>query len=683
MYRALTLWAFALFIGYDSISAQQDDIMVSISYQLESMVDTYVKESFLKHKFARDVNDLRFLFGPKAVDSILLNSELEEMTAEMQVIRKDKGIDLQAGYLNNFAGSLFEDDGTFYQSRTTAGLNWDLFKGGLVAQKHQLAQKKIEYEVSLAEQGDKLNDLSYRKSFDLIIFTFNQEKLRIIQNRLDILAGLLEVVEKMYYLRYSHWEDVLDVMSKKAETEIFLNNYVNHLESIQIDSSLRDQKVASLPVFDLLFDAIEARGIDTLTRSLVLEKNLKALEHQFHWSNQVDVSAQLRYNYYNGGINSLYSARDFMAGGISFSVPLPFNQSSRKSWKAAKEKKIRSEYESYQQSLHNELLTHYYEYEYTHKQYVQYFYKKEQLAVGINRSIRQRRLEDPEYSPMAVVDKLDELFSVDLELIDIQQKMYLKALKIFAMINAQDVLPYIDVKDYNQLVRKYDSDRFLFCNAKDLLEYQTNFLIEFFIQNGIREVSVDAGANAETYLNYAALLDAAVGSDLTIRFSIDPLLGESTLVRDLDALTRLSLTPNIHLDLLATLAEAPDDYTEIIATVTNLRKKFNISLSVPIDTESTFLKTLLSLVDHVYLVPENSSHLTKTYPALIASIGSAYVQKISPVIRPLDFETKMEMDHFLDQLVNQWQSELPGINSMDELIRLDKKIVGWHEEHRF
>lgn len=682
MYRALILWAIAIFL-YAPVIAQEDEMMASISVQLENLVDTYVKESLLKHQFSRDVNDLRLLFGPKAVDSIQLNSALEERAAEIQVIKDDKGVDLQANYLNNFAGSLLEEDGTFYQWRTSAGLNWDLFKGGLISQKHRLAQKKLEYEVMLAEQGSALTDLSYRKSFDYIIYTFNKEKVRVIERRLDVLSNLLEVVEKMYYLRYSHWEDVLNVMSKKAETEIFLRNFRTHLESIQIDSSLKDQPINNLPVFDLLFEEIEKRGIDTMTQSLVLEKNLKALDHQFHWSNNIDLSAQVRYNYYNGGINSDYNARDYVAGGLSISIPLPFAQSSRREWKNAKQKKFILDYKSFQEGLDNELLTHYYEYEYTHRQYVQYFYKKEQLAVGINRSIRQRRLADPEYSPMSVVDKLDQIFSVDLELIDIQQKMYLKALKIFSMINAQDILPYIDVKDYNLFVQKYNSDRILFCRGENLLEYEPNFLIEFSLQNGIKEICVEAGASSETYLNYAALLDAAVGTDLTIRFSVDPLMVESTLASDLSTLTSLSLTPKMHISLVSSLAAEPDDYREIIETLTNFRKNFDISVSVPLKTKDTLFKTLLSIVNKIYVVPERNQELNTEYPALIRRIGRLSAGMIYPVVRPGDFGTKLEMDNFLDQLVIQLRTDSAGIASLDDLIELDKKIVGWHEEHRF
>ena len=107
---------------------------------------------------------------------------------------------------------------------------------------------------------------------------------------------------------------------------------------------------------------------------------------------------------------------------------------------------LKTKYKSFNEGLQNELLTHFYEYQYALKQFVHFFYKKERLSVLIDRSLAQKHLEDPNYSPMHVVDKLDELFSVDLEILDIQQKLYLKALKIFTLIGVDDVLDFIDIK---------------------------------------------------------------------------------------------------------------------------------------------------------------------------------------------------------------------------------------------
>jgi hypothetical protein len=667
-----------------AVSAQQEDMMASISLQLEHLVDHYVKETFLRHEFPKDVNDLRFIFGPKTVDSLAISHRQQEQLAEMKVIRKDKGLRLQTSYGNNFKGSLLEDDGTFYRWRANAGVDWSILEGGLVKRKQQYEQKRLEYEADQARELDQLRELSYRKSFDHIIYTFNKEKVQVIENRLNILDELESVVEKMYYLRYAHWEAVLDVKAKKAETELFLHNYLTYLNSIQLDAELRNRQITSLPIFAILFDKIEARGVDTTTQHLVLQKELEALEHQFHWSKDINLGAQLRYNYLDGGDIASYRARDFVSAGLSLSVPLPLSRSANQEWKKAKQQKFKTEFETYQKGLNNELLNHYYEYEYAHKQYLNFFYKKERLAVAIDRHIRKRNLADPDYSPMQVVDKLDELFSVDLELIDIQQKMYLKALRIFTLLDAKDILPYIDVKDYNEFVAQFTSSRTLFCSADDLKEYDTNFLIEFFKINGIQEVVVDGGQDATTYLQYAALLDAAVGLDLKIRFLVDPIKGSKSLAGDLASLIQLSLTPMIHFDLMSALTDPTNgEYQEVLETIAGYSGSFNISISVPISTDTTLLQLLNPHISKLHLFSTDSEQLLGRDQGIAREHQNEYGQRLNLVVNPQDFGSKMEMDQFTKQLSEQLGLTSIGISSMTTLVGLDKKTVGWHEERRF
>ena len=666
------------------MSGQQEQIMSTISLQLEQLVDAYVKESLLKHEFPKDVNDLRFIFGPKSVDTLQLDHVQAEHLAHMTVIRRDNGIKLHSSYGNNFKGSVLEDDGIFYRWRANTGVDWSLLGGGLVDRKHQLEREQLRFEAVQAKQLQQLKELSYRKSFDHIIFTFNKEKVSVIENRLYLLSELLSVVEKMYYLRYAHWEAVLDVRSKKAETELFLNNYITYLKSIQLDPELRDRPISSLPIFDILFDEIKSKGVDTSAQHLALQKELQALEHQFHWAKDISLNAQLRYNYYNGGPGSSYQARDFMTAGLSLSIPIPYNKAANKSWMIAKQQKFKNEFETYQKGLNNELLNHYYEYEYAHKQYVNFFYKKERLAVSINRHIRKRNLEDPDYSPMQVVDKLDELFSVDLELIDIQQKMYLKALRIFTLIEAPDILPYIDVKDYNAFVNQYNTARQLFCAVDDLRNFETNFLIEFFKMNGVEEVVLDAGQDAETYLAYAALLDAAVGSDLKVRFMIDPIKGSRDLADDLQSLIQLSLTPYIHFDLTTALVDlAPQNYTEILETISDYARSYDITIAVPVQTDTSLLQSLLPSISIVHLVPDQSGLLASAYYPLLQDHQTRMGSKLNLIVKPEDFGTKLEMDQFINQLTKHLDLTKIGISSMSNLIALDKKTVGWHEERRF
>jgi hypothetical protein len=240
------------------------------------------------------------------------------------------------------------------------------------------------------------------------------------------------------------------------------------------------------------------------------------------------------------------------------------------------------------------------------------------------------------------------------------------------------------VKDYNEFVAQFTASRVLFCSGEDLKDFDTNFLIEFFKINGIEEVIVDGGQDATTYLRYAALLDGAVGSDLKVRFLVDPIKGSVSLAGDLASLIQLSLTPMIHFDLMSILKDPTNrEYQEILETVDLYSGSYNISLSAPIITDTTLLQSLKPLISKLHLFSVDSEQLVGSSKNVARDRLRQYGQKLDLVVNPQDFGSKMEMDQFINQLSEDLQLTSIGISSMTNLIGLDKKTVGWHEERRF
>ncbi|RZV53843.1 MAG: hypothetical protein EX254_11745, partial [Flavobacteriaceae bacterium] len=115
----------------NSLFAQNDDLLNAIGIDLETMVDDYVSETFLASQFSQDVSDLPGLFCPSESDSGHIHVLESERLAEIALIDRDRSLELQGSYLNNFAGSLLEDDGIFYKWRSNTGLGWNLFRDGL------------------------------------------------------------------------------------------------------------------------------------------------------------------------------------------------------------------------------------------------------------------------------------------------------------------------------------------------------------------------------------------------------------------------------------------------------------------------------------------------------------------------------------------------------------------------
>lgn len=652
--------------------------MDEIANQLHLMVDSYVQESLLEHEFAKDLSGFNAIFTAQYADSVEYKHLEAERQAEIRTIEKDLGLNLTTNYTRNFDGAVLDEEGAFYDWRTSAGLSWNILRSGLVNNRHRAAQKRLQWEAEKSMQDQKFREFGYRKTYDFIIYLFNSKKVEVVERRLAILDQLLEVTSRMFYLKLVQWDHVLEVMSKRAETALFLKNYTTYLDAVQLDSMQRHTNPGSLPVFDLDYDQIKAVGIDTLARHVALQNKMAALDHEFHWSKDVNLSAQLRYNYYAGSNISSISSRDFLGGGVSFGIPLPLSRGAQKDWKNAKKAQLQSSYDAFQNGLQNELLNHFYEYEYALKQYVSFYFKKERVATLIKRGMRKKRLQDPDFSPLQVVDRLEELFSIEIELLDIQQKMYLKALKIFTLIRSDNLEQFIQLQDFARYATNTPGGRNIFCGPQILMNLETKYLVEFLKYNEADEVLVSIERQPEMYLKYASLLDAFKNHRTLIRLSVRP--GEITAasMAELEETISFSLTSKVHIDFSTTVLSDQEKYL-VEAFLDRNHGGYDISISLHIDETTDFRRRLYPYISYVNIVPDHSDDLMGLYHLVEDDRWNGF-DKMRLVVRPQDFTYRLELDEFIKQLMDHLEISDVGLSDLQSLLDLDKSTISWNEE---
>ena len=677
MHRLL-VWIAVFFFSIHEIRAQQDVMMDDIGNQLHLMVDAYVHESFLEQEFTQDLSGFHAIFSTRYSDSIEYEHLEAERLAEIRTIEKDLGLNLTANYTRNFDGAVLDEEGAFYDWRTSGGLSWNILRSGMVNNKHRAQQKKLQWEAEKSMQDQKFKEFGYRKTYDYIIYVFNKRKLEVVERRLEILDQLLEVANRMFYLKLVQWDHVLEVLSKRAETALFLKNYATYLDAVQLDSLQRHLQVGSLPVFDLNYDQIRAIGIDTLARHKALQHKLAALEHQFHWSKDVNLSAQLRYNYYSGSNISSISSRDFLGGGISFGIPLPLSRGPQKDWKNAKSAQLKSSYESYQNGVQNELLNHFYEYEYALKQYVSFYFKKERVATLIKRGMRKKRLQDPDFSPLQVMDRLEELFSIEIELLDIHQKMYLKALKVFTLIRSDNLEPLIQLQDFARYATNTPGGRNIFCGSELLMNLETRFLAELLTYNEADEVLVSIERRPEVYLKYASLLDALKSHNTKARLSVRPIEITAAAMAELEETISFALTSRVHIDFSRKILSQEERYL-VEAFLDRNHGGYDISISLHIDESTDFRRRLYPFTSYVNLVPEHSDDLMGLYHIVEDDRWNGF-DKLRLVVRPQDFSYRLELDEFIKQLMDHLEISEVGLSDLQSLLDLEKSTISWHEE---
>ena len=667
---------------------QGDVLMDDISQQLEDMVEAHLKNRLWEYEISTDTLNLGEIFQFEVQDSTQRLEALAVHRSQIDLLTKDKGLGFRAGFAKNIGASIIQEDGSFFDWRAQAGLDWNLFRDGLVSRQHQIRERELRWAAKQSEFDQLASDKNYRENFDFIIYTFNRRKIALIKERLNLLDQLADINNKLFYLKFTQWESVLALLSKKTETELFLKNYETYLQSVEIDSARRSLNVQSLPIFNLDFDKIQAKGADTTVQHRSLVNNLAAIDHQHHWTKDLSLNTQLRYNYYDGAVTSQFDARDFLSVGFTLGIPIPFKGSSNKKLISNKKKKLEGEYQEYLSIAENDLLTHFYEYQYTLKQFVHSFYKKARMAVLIERNLSQRNLQDPNYSPMQVVDRLDDLFSVDLDLLDIQQRLYLKALKIFHMIGAQNIVPFIQMLDYSYGTKKFASGTSIFLDHPDFSDLAGNFIAEYVQYNDIRELVINADNQPELYIKYAELLDHVHenGLPLEIRFSLRPEDFSFAALEELREEAGFALTPFLHLDFRAyssdTLPGHPHLITHINTVVAALAVSNNVSVSLPLEGSESLRKALYANVSRIHVLPNKSEDLAGLF-ALVTGQTGEDPQKIQLTLKPKDFNSRLEMDNFSRELKDHLKLTNVGISSLGDMLHLERQTVGWHEERGF
>ena len=143
-------------------------------------------------------------------------------------------------------------------------------------------------------------------------------------------------------------------------------------------------------------------------------------------------------------------------------------------------------------ALKNELYNHYYEYEYAHRKFVQFYHKKLMAINQINRELTKRDLSDPGYSPIEVTKHLDDLYSIDLELLDIQQLMYLKLLKIINYLPPNKWRSIISMEDIQKVFTAFHAKHKLKIKPVTFEKNQRAFLLNYLEKNDVQDVIVPA-----------------------------------------------------------------------------------------------------------------------------------------------------------------------------------------------
>ncbi len=154
--------------------------------------------------------------------------ESDIIEVEKQRHRQDKGLSVEAGYLENFDQGVFGTDGIYYDRRFQMGISWDLLKNGWLDNTGDAKALATEQEILRIRQKQMLYGRHYRNLTATVDFIINQEQTAHLKNYLAALSVQQNQLITLYDLGYKPWQEVRDVMGKQAGMEMKLQTITKH-----------------------------------------------------------------------------------------------------------------------------------------------------------------------------------------------------------------------------------------------------------------------------------------------------------------------------------------------------------------------------------------------------------------------------------------------------------------------
>lgn len=661
--------------GHISAQRQADDLKIR-SLKLEELSKQMLKSTSLTNPQSLNLDQLRSIFNGLDMDHAEEIAHINSSSnAEVKKLRNDLGLNIEAGFLTNFTVNYLDDEDFFYRNRWQGGLSWDLLKDGLLDHRLQAKSVIIKQEKLINTASQEFKKLQYGYTFDFIIKTFSAIKANLLAKRLVLLKEELNLAQTMQNKKLILDDEVLNLESEYSTTRIVLDNYTVYLENIKLPAGLDSLILMDLPIFELEISKILNDALTYATEQKALDLKL-INKTKTSVLNQIGVKTFIRYSVFNED-SFLEQDRKYYSAGVSMRVPLPLQlKNHRDIYRLDLENKQNQNDQKYA-NLSNDIINHYYEYKLHLKQFTSLYYKRLITLSNIERELVKPHLESNDYSPIAIAKYIDHLLSIEIELYEVMQLIYLKALKINTFI------PDKNIADYAYPFNPISDQKLNLVNSvvldNSLIESMPlDVIIRHLKQNKFENVFVEHGPEKivilQSYFNqkgikYSIILDNSAWLTMP----------DGLLLSEINNLEygNYCLDLEFNEDFGQSMRNWEDKMTFIIQ---HLKDKGGVSLMIPLWVSTKFVDFLytnnISMYLKVYEKPDIAYLGHK-----LSDICNTHDHKFSLILRSSDYENVDEMRSYADKIADKLDINHIVIQDLTTWLKLQFNTIGHHEKH--
>lgn len=610
--------------------------------------------------------------------------------AKIERQKKDLGLEFNANYTENLDPG-FSDENLAYKRRIQTGLDWNILSGGFVESRHRKQVLENERIIQGLTPSQELNGNDFITISHKIIYIFNQQKIEVLKKRQEILSDKMNIANELYLLKHLSRLDLLQIMQQQVDVNSMYRVYGDYNQQLGMLIRADQLPVNKLPVVDVDMNKAFSYNEGPLNDS-ILKLKIANLELENKLLDDVKLNAQFRYNYYDL-INPNVADRSFLSAGIGLSVPLPMGVKADRKVMEAQAALWTMQNKEQTQTKEKDLLNTFYEYRYKLKQYSNFYEKQKKYEELIRIERVKEKFGDFEFNPMTALDLLDELLTVKVELLDIQQQMYLQLLDLHSKLPGLDLSSII--KPYQMdttAIQPEKLSRSMYIWSSSLQKYDDNYILEYLKLNRISNaiLALNKETNKERYAQLVAGLQKK-------GISVEMLIGNNQLLKDLkpelylDSLLKgipSSVATTLHLDVEPQAMEDWQSNKEkyLKQYVDLLHKahtycsahQLKLAVSIPVFFPEEVLNEIYANVDKVYLMAyehNDAEYIVKKVKEELA-VGAP---KTIIAFRAKDFKDRTACEALISDLAEVLKLDRIALHDLGSFVQLDEQSV--NKEH--
>lgn len=657
----------------------------------ELVINDYASDSlFLENAPKWNKEQLTSIFEPKV--DINSRPELERLISHNQsLLKKDLGLDINAGFLNNFEQSLFDSEGRFYRRRYTIGTRWDIIGGGLLD--NRLKAGLLEYDIEKQKELDAL--LATQMSVDIvyqrILFVFNRAKIIEIQKYLTKLNQEITLLRSLSDLGYDVRELFRELARKQLRYEMQIEDFKEFELDLDSTAIVNDNTLWDLqpPIFEVAIDSVQKQALAIQYEPIDKLVKIEATKNQEAHKRWRDISAnlQFQYNYFDRleeqSNNQFLNDREFFSLSGTIRIPLSIFSTNYNKTAQLNTFRYKESLEFDVQNRDNELVGQYKELE-NRKRII---FEIEANIDVVNQRIadekNQFEINNQNYNPALLLSHISNRQSLVVERLIAIEDFYLTYYKIWRHAPAKTLDKYTyllnNTKSEKSSLNAANFGVYLW--SKELYGLSNSYLLDKMKAYNINEVALSVGQiNSTNRAKVSSLIADLQASEIEVSLLIgnNEIVNDTvfTKVTDWVKLAAALNLPKLHLDVephaLSNWKRDKEilqkNYLKLLAIGSKETKLYGINLEVSIphfyDELLTEIKGSVDFVNVMVYNDLNISSLQLKLKEENRIFGDNY-WAIS--LRATDYSSKNQLNLFIKSVRNAFKNKTVYLQDFKDL----------------